>query len=162
MNYCAAFLKLCHGIILVTGAASPDEDRRRVFVKSDTGRAAPMGPHSQRMKRVTERAITAEEAEVIELALRRGALVPLPDSMLADVPLLRVIGLCACGCRSIHFAPEARKDKRLADTIGRTADGKQIDIMVWGTDGQVTALDLVDYSSTGELPTPESIGRYAE
>jgi hypothetical protein len=69
------------------------------------------------------------------LALRRSALVPLPESVLADVPLLRVVGLCACGCRSIYFAPESSKDKRLAVSIGRTTKGKQIDVMVWGTDG---------------------------
>jgi hypothetical protein len=114
------------------------------------------------MKEVPARPITTEEAEVLELALRRGAMAPVPDAVLADVRSLQVLGVCPCGCRSIYFARESRKDGRLADTWGRTADGKQIDVMVWGADGQVTSLDLVDHFSTGELPTPDSIGRHVE
>lgn len=98
----------------------------------------------------------------MDLALRRGATAPVPDSMLADVRSLQVVGICPCGCRSIYFERESRKDGRLADTWGRTADGKQIDVMVWCADGRVTCLDLVDHFSTGELPTPESIGRHVE
>jgi hypothetical protein len=77
-------------------------------------------------------------------------------------PVTQGWGICGCGCRSIYFARESRKDQRLADTWGRTADGKQIDIMVWGADGHVTCLDFVDHFSTGELPTPDSIGQPGE
>jgi hypothetical protein len=114
----------------------------------------------ERMKEVAARPITPQEAEVLDLALRRGALISVPESMLANVASLQMIGVCPCGCRSIYFAPESRKDVRLADTIGRTADGKQIDVMVWGAEGRLSALDLVDYFGTGELPTAESIGQY--
>jgi hypothetical protein len=110
------------------------------------------------MKEIPARPITTQEAEVLDLALRRRAIAPVPDSVLADVPSLKVIGICACGCRSIYFARESPKDQRLADTWGRTADGKQIDVIVWGADGHVTCLDFVDHFSTGELPTPDSIG----
>ena len=99
---------------------------------------------------------------MLDLALRRGALVSTSESFLAQVASLEVVGVCTCGCRSIYFAREPKKEKRLADTVGRTADGKQIDVMVWGADGRVTCLDLVDYLSTGELPTPDSIGKYVE
>jgi hypothetical protein len=114
------------------------------------------------MREVPARVITTEEAEVLERALRRGAIAPVPDWALADVPLLEVVGVCTCGCRSIYSAHESRKDRRLADTWGRTADGKQIDVIVWGADGRVTCLDLIDHFSTGELPTPDSIGRQGE
>jgi hypothetical protein len=113
------------------------------------------------MKEVPARPITSQEAEVLDLALRRGALAEVPESLLAEVPSLEVVGVCPCGCRSIYIARESAKERRLADTIGRTADGMQIDVMVWGAEGRVTCLDLVDYLSTGELPTPDSIGKYA-
>ena len=86
-------------------------------------------------------------------------MAPVPDSVLVGVRSLQVVGICPCGRRSIYFARESRKDVRLADTWGRTAAGKQID-MVWGADGRVTSLDLVDHFNTGELPTPDSIGRH--
>ena len=111
------------------------------------------------MKEVPARPLTAHEAEVLDLALQRGAVVSVPDSVLRGVLSLEVVGVCTCGCRSIYFAGESRKDKRLADTWGHTADGKRIDVLVWGSEEKVTSLDLVDYLSTGELPTPESIGR---
>jgi len=116
----------------------------------------------EHMKEIATRPITAQEAEVLDLALRRGAMVPVQDSVLADVPSLKVVGICDCGCRSIYFARESRKDQCLADTWGRSADGKQIDVMVWGADGHVTCLDFVDHFSTGELPTPDSIGQPGE
>jgi len=97
---------------------------------------------------------------VLDLALRRGALAEVPETLLAKVPSLEVVGICPCGCRSIYFARESAKERRLADIIGRTTDGKQIDVMVWGAEGRVTCLDLVDYLNTGELPTPNSIGKY--
>ena len=114
------------------------------------------------MKEIPARPITTQEGEVLNLALTRGALAPVPDSALAERPVTQGWGICGCGCRSIYFARESRKDQRLADTWGRTADGEQIDIMVWGADGHVTCLDFVDHFSTGELPTPDSIGQPGE
>ena len=114
------------------------------------------------MKEIPARNITMQEAEVLDLALRRGAMTPVPDSVLANVPSLKVVGICTCGCRSIYFARESVKDRPLADTWARTADGKQIAVMVWGADGRVTCLDFVDLFSTGELPTPDSIGQPSE
>jgi len=114
------------------------------------------------MRPAAERPISEHEARVLELALRRGAVTPIAESIFADVSSLRVVGECACGCRSIYFARESRKDQRLADTWGRTAGGKQIDVMVWGADGHVTCLDFVDHFSTRELPTADSIGKPPE
>jgi hypothetical protein len=90
------------------------------------------------MRPVAERPISEHEARVLELALRRGAVTPISKLIFADVSSFRVVGECACGCRSIYFARESRKDQRLADTWGRTAGGIQIDVMVWRADGRVT------------------------
>jgi hypothetical protein len=83
------------------------------------------------MKEIAERPITIQESEVLGLALRRGAMAPVPDSVLAEVPALKVVGICGCGCRSIYFARESRKDQRLADTWGRTAEGKPNRLTLW-------------------------------
>jgi hypothetical protein len=66
------------------------------------------------MKEIPARSITTQEAEILDLALKRGALVPVADALLADMPALKVVGICTCGCRSILFEPESRKDQRLA------------------------------------------------
>lgn len=119
-------------------------------------------PERQRMKEIAAREITAQEAEVLELALQRGRLVALPDSVFANLRELRVVGVCECGCRSIYLSPESQTDRRVADTFGRTADGRHVDVMVWGVDGRITALELVDCQSAGQLPMPDSIGRPAD
>jgi hypothetical protein len=115
----------------------------------------------ERMKEVPARLIAPQELAVLERALRVGAIEPLSDSVFAELPALQVIGVCPCGCRSLYFSGESRGDRRIADTWGRTAEGAQIDIMVWARDGHVAALDLVDYLSTGQLPTLQSIGQPA-
>jgi hypothetical protein len=74
------------------------------------------------------------------------------------LPNLTVIGLCTCGCRSVYFAPESGEDRVIADTWGKTADGEFIGVMVWSCGGSITSLDVVDYLSTGKLPSPDSIG----
>jgi len=114
------------------------------------------------MRPVAERSISEHEAKVLEIALRRGAVTSISESVFSGVSSLRVVGECACGCRSIYFSRESRKDQPLANTWGRTAGGKQIDVMIWGADGHVTCLDLVDHFSTRELPTLESIGKPLE
>ena len=77
---------------------------------------------------------------MLALALRRGARVSIPESMFVHVPFLRVVGLCSCGCRSIYFSPQSQRGRVLVDTFGRTADGKQIEILVWGIGARVTGV----------------------
>jgi len=91
------------------------------------------------MKEIPARSITTQEAEILDLALKRGALVPVADALLADMPALKVVGICTCGCRSIYFEPESRKDQRLAARTGcssaatccRKADGHDLDSVKW-------------------------------
>ena len=82
--------------------------------------------------------------------------------MLNSLESLSVVGVCECGCRSIYFTPIDRNDARIANGVGQTADGKFVDVMVWAKDDVVTALDIVDYESSGQLPTSESICSYDE
>jgi len=78
------------------------------------------------MKEITPRSITTQEAEVLDLALRRGAMVPVPDSVLADLPSLKVVGICTCGCRSIYFEDFvdhfSTGELAVPDSIGRPSE----------------------------------------
>jgi hypothetical protein len=112
------------------------------------------------MRAVTPRPIAPEELAVLERALRVAPVATVSDSVFAELTTLQVVGVCTCGCRSVYFSAESHGDMRIADTWGRTLDGAQIDIMVWTRGGHVAALDLVDYLSTGQLPTLESIGQH--
>jgi hypothetical protein len=107
---------------------------------------------------VEPRPIDPEELAVLREALLRGAIAPVPEAVVAALPSLTVVGVCSCGCKSVYFAPESHEDRIIADTWGKTADGKFIGVMVWSLGGSITSLDLVDHLSTGKLPLPESIG----
>jgi hypothetical protein len=112
------------------------------------------------MKEIAARSIAPEVLMVLDRALRVGGVRPLPDSLFAELPTLHVIGVCASGCRTVYSSAEWRGD-RIADTRGRTAEGAQIDIVGWARGEHVAALDLVDYLSTGQLPTLDSFGQPA-
>ena len=111
---------------------------------------------------VAERALSSAETAVLESALRQSALVQVNDTMLSTLSALRVVGICACGCKSVYFEPIAKEDTLLADTWGTAPGGGHLGIMVWGREGRVTALDIVDYESKGELPVIETIGKAAD
>jgi hypothetical protein len=110
------------------------------------------------MQPVVHRLITPDETAVLRQALVRGAIAPVSKSILDTLASLTVVGTCSCGCRSIYFMAESREDVRVADTCGTTREGEPIDVMVWVRSGELAALDLVDYLSTGKLPDPASIG----
>ena len=53
-------------------------------------------------------------------------------------------------------------DHQVADGVGFTPSGEHIDVMVWANSNGLSALDLVDYSGSGQLPVAESICSFEE
>ena len=98
-----AFWKSCRSRLAATGRyrSLPLRNRRTVEFRPQPvmGRFG-MYASKRRFERqknvkvITPRSITIREAEVLDLALKRGALVPVPDFVLADVPSLKVVGIC--------------------------------------------------------------------
>jgi hypothetical protein len=109
------------------------------------------------MKLITPRVIQPDELAVLEAAISRASVGSTSSATLQNLQALSVIGVCECGCRSVYFLPIGRGDTRIADGLGRTASGKRVDVMVWTSGNHVSALDIVDHESSGELPVAESV-----
>ena len=114
------------------------------------------------MKAVAPRPITPEEALVVRNAIENASVSPTPPSLLAEIENLTVVGVCECGCASLHFRPISKDDYRIADAVGRLPNGAKVDVMVWANSDHVSALELVDHRGEGGLPVPETVLSWGE
>jgi hypothetical protein len=109
------------------------------------------------VKTISPRAVSADELQVIEAVLQRAPVESVSLSLLETLKTLTVVGLCECGCKSLYFSAIGQKDRCIADGVGRTAAGKQVQVMVWVAGERLSALDVIDYEFSGELPLPATI-----
>ena len=109
------------------------------------------------MKAITPRSITADEAAVINQALRRAGVKATPEDIIRTIISLRVIGECECGCRSIQFESREGEEYMLADGVGYLRNGERVDVIVWGRDLSIASLELVDHRGSGMMPEASTI-----
>jgi hypothetical protein len=78
---------------------------------------------------------------------------------------LRVTAHCECGCGSIRLvpstaiAPTTERSHVLADAYGTVQGGHAVGLLLWGTDRQVTGLEIYSlaFDPPFELPAPDSV-----
>jgi hypothetical protein len=68
---------------------------------------------------------------------------------------LRVVGGCSCGCRSIDFREEIAGAEIIADALAIYPDGQEADLVLWGLNGQVVSLEVVDHTPDASARLPE-------
>jgi hypothetical protein len=109
-----------------------------------------------------ERSLSQEEISLLEWLLghQRSDM----SQYKAQIPKLRVVSRCACGCPTIDFAMgTTRKDGAshiIADAEGSSPEGVRVGVIVHVREGEISELEV--YSVTGEknafsLPQPESL-----
>lgn len=103
------------------------------------------------------RPITANEAVVLEHALRVGAVSMLSPEAMSSVRDLRVTASCKCGCATVWFGPhgDAARGIKAAEACG-TWNRHTIHVIVWSADGQIVGLEVVGAGTVG-LPDPASL-----
>ena len=103
------------------------------------------------------RPISETEAAVVERALRVAPTSALTLDVFASIRSLQVTATCKCGCATLWFGPDgdASTGAILADARG-TSDGRDMDLIVWFSEGAIVGLELVGVDATS-LPTIESI-----
>ncbi len=98
---------------------------------------------------VDERPLTDPERQILEILLGTG--FPEAARIRMELPQLRVVGTCGCGCSTIYF-----KADRKGHGIGIVADTGVRDthdpILLFLREGAV--LDSLEYVWTGESPPP--------
>lgn len=95
------------------------------------------------------RAVTREEAAVIEWLLRHGEQGS--DSFFAQLETLTIVSRCTCGCPTVYFElannQASRKGERLiSDQLG-TVDGEDVGVMLFELNGRLSTLEV--YSCAG-------------
>jgi hypothetical protein len=103
------------------------------------------------------------ERALIDGLLRHGA--PPGRPFQQDLDAVRVVWECDCGCSSIEFESEQRASDSLeetltlADAYGATPDGRNVGLILWGTEHALSRLEIysLDSDPPFAVPSPDSI-----
>lgn len=109
------------------------------------------------------RPVSAAEAAVLKAAFSSASLELDVARRLGGIDALVVVARCDCGCDTVDFQTSATSGAGhpVADGLGRTDDGKTVGVIVFGTDSEITSLEI--YDAVGpvlgglRLPRPETI-----
>jgi len=114
-----------------------------------------------------ERSLSSEELALLEWLVDRGR--PDAGEYRDQIPKLRVVSKCGCGCPTVDFAiGPTRKigpSQIIADGEGKSPEGAAVGVILHVREGEISELEV--YSTTGEatifsLPRPESITLWPE
>jgi|SRR5262245_28055054 len=112
---------------------------------------------------VTPRPISDAEIAVIRAALDRAPSDRPIGELRVPLEALHVVATCPCGCDSVEFRLENGLGSHpVADAIGTRPFGGLVGVLVWGTDTEVTGLEIYDLSFDEKgirLPVAESVTR---
>lgn len=109
-----------------------------------------------------DRALTVEERQLIEWLIEHG----IRDAKLyeSQIPGLRVVARCSCGCPTIDLAVEGANARTvgpshiLADFLGATPEGIEVGVMLHARGGKISELEIYPLAETpASLPTIESL-----
>jgi len=109
-----------------------------------------------------ERSLSQEEVSLLEWLLGHGQ--PEASQYKMQIPKLRVVSRCGCGCPTIDFAlGTVRKDGPshiVAEAEGSSPEGIHVGVVVHVREDEISELEV--FSTTGEqnvfsLPKPESL-----
>ena len=114
------------------------------------------------MQPVEPRPINDRELAVLRTAIERAPLVEVSAALLESTRLLRVVGRCDCGCDSVTFEhvsdDSGEHGFRIADATGYHRDGEMIGVLVWGVSGQVSNLEVYNFTDNlPRLPDPSTL-----
>jgi len=102
-----------------------------------------------------QRALTKQEAAVIEWLLDHAAMADVSAFRAIPPGELVVTGGCGCGCRSLNFAPECEGMAIVARAVATYPDGQRARLRLWGHDGKIVSLEMIDYDPALAHPFPE-------
>jgi hypothetical protein len=122
---------------------------------------------NDRLHVLDERSLSQEEISLLEwlLSHKRSDVW----QYRAQIPKLRVVSRCGCGCPTIDFAMgTTRRDGPshiISDAEGSSPEGVRVGVMVHAREGEISELEV--YSVTSEknafsLPKPESLVRWPD
>ncbi len=114
------------------------------------------------MMDIQHRIITKQEASIVRTTLQQAPAIDIPQRLFETIESLIVVGKCDCGCASVDFEENGDHSNLIpiGDAQGITEAGGMVGIIVWGTENEITGLEIYDMGA-GEkdisLPILESI-----
>jgi hypothetical protein len=119
-------------------------------------------------RRRISRDLTPGERDVLVWMLRNASTVS--ADLMRQVPQLRVVSECTCGCPTVDLELEIDCDRSdgvsgvIADAIGMSPELVEINVIVHASNGGVSELEV--YSVTGEdhfsLPLTSHLRRWSD
>jgi hypothetical protein len=107
-----------------------------------------------------DRVLSADERELLIWLLEHGA--PEAADYLSQIPFVRVIGQCGCGCPTLELAVGGKEVTRgssstiVADFCGTTPEGAFVGVMVHVREGLLSELEAYSLSNLKKFPFPRS------
>jgi len=98
------------------------------------------------------RELSPDERKLLEWLLAHGT--PEASFYVAQLPILKVVSRCACGCPSIDLVVGEKNSRTtgastiIADTMGRSPEGALVGVIVHVREGEISELEV--YSVDGE------------
>ena len=106
------------------------------------------------------RPISQLEAAVVVRALQVAPCGEAPMPFIESVQSLHVTATCDCGCATVWFGPEgAGSSGTIVADARATADGSDIDVIVWSSAEAIVGLELVGVGAV-PLPAVDSIRQH--
>jgi hypothetical protein len=102
-----------------------------------------------------DRPVSPNEAGIVQWLLDHAPVGDVTAYRLRPVEELRVVGECDCGCASLHFRTGIIHPKIIADATAVYSDGQQADLILWGREGEIVWLEVVDYDPRKPHHAPE-------
>jgi hypothetical protein len=102
-----------------------------------------------------DRIISPSEAAIVQWLLDNAPVGDVAPYRQRQVQELRVVEQCDCGCCSLFFQPNKGAVRMIADALAVYAEGPQSDLILWGRDGEIAWLEVVDYDPRIPHRVPE-------
>ena len=111
-----------------------------------------------------QRSLDSREARLLEWLLKNG--MAGAEAYLEQVPRVRVVSRCSCGCPTIDLALDGRLSGRkgpstiLADAQGQSPEGALIGVIVHAREDELSELEVYSIDGLAErftLPNPEQL-----
>ena len=118
---------------------------------------------SEDLRAEVRRNLTSAERELLRWVLEHSAAEPEP--YLEQIPRLRVVGQCGCGCPTVDLVLEGephsgdKAARLIAEADGQSPEGVPVGVLVFAKDAVPSVLEV--YSITGDapfsLPLPDAL-----
>jgi hypothetical protein len=107
--------------------------------------------------------LTPEERRLLEWLIANGT--PAASSYAYQIPEVRVVARCTCGCPSLDLARGEKKTRTvgaptiLADAVGRSPEGVPVSVILHAREGEISELEVMAHDETQVfgLPAPETL-----